>query len=60
MLNLQLPHELETARINELLGNIQAVVTPEMNQTTIIEVNFLEESFVKTLLGSIDYLIRAC
>ncbi|ONM11716.1 hypothetical protein ZEAMMB73_Zm00001d034903, partial [Zea mays] len=33
----RLPHELETARINELLGNIQAVVTPEMNQTTIIE-----------------------
>ncbi|ONM11713.1 hypothetical protein ZEAMMB73_Zm00001d034903, partial [Zea mays] len=34
---VKLPHELETARINELLGNIQAVVTPEMNQTTIIE-----------------------
>jgi xylose isomerase len=24
MLNLQLPHELETARINEFLGNIDA------------------------------------
>jgi hypothetical protein len=49
--------EIELLHNNSALA-IQAVVTPEMNQTTIIEVNFLEESFVKTLLGSIDYLIN--
>jgi hypothetical protein len=52
-----LESEIELLHSNSALA-IQAVVTPEMNQTTVIEVNFLEESFVKTLLGSIDYLIN--
>jgi hypothetical protein len=52
-----LESEIELLHSNSALA-IQVVVTPEMNQTTVIEVNFLEESFVKTLLGSIDYLIN--
>ncbi|ONM11710.1 hypothetical protein ZEAMMB73_Zm00001d034902 [Zea mays] len=55
---VKLPHELETARINELLGNIQAVVTPEMNQTTIIEEfdkgHQLEE--VKTVNEGLEFI----
>ena len=51
-----LESEIEFLRSNSALA-VQAVVTPEMNQTIVIEVNFLEENFAKTLLGSINYLI---
>ena len=51
-----LESEIELLRSNSALA-VQAVVTPEINQTTVIEVNFLEENFAKTLLGSINYLI---
>jgi len=51
-----LESEIELLRCNSALA-VQAVVTPEMNQTTVIEVNFIEENFAKTLLGSINYLM---
>jgi hypothetical protein len=51
-----LESEIELLRSNSTLA-VQEVVTPEMNQTTVIEVNFLEEDFAKTLLGSINYLM---
>lgn len=50
-----LESEIELLHSNSALA-VQAV-TPEMNQTTVIKVNFLEENFAKTLLGSINYLI---
>jgi myosin-5 len=49
-----LESEIQLLRSNSALA-AQAVVTPEMNQTSIMEVNSLEANFRKTLLRNFYY-----
>jgi myosin-5 len=51
-----LESEIQLLRSNSVIA-VQAIVTPEMNQTSIMEVNFLETNFGKTLVWNIYHLI---